>query len=173
MEYTNSTGRSVPVCKPYNTAMGLSQPRVTSPVLFAYVNKRSSALNARVRTHVLYFSTVGKSVCFRVETIPVCGECVWFCVIHHVISSWRCTFSACVQHMFSIRRREGLKVMHRQLKTRYYFVLHRSLTCHHWTVHFHQGAHWQTATNLCYAAVHVQDMLFCVHFTVFYAYLFC
>jgi len=50
------------------------------PVLIAYVNKRSSSLNAsgaagvsrtaalvRVRTPALYFSAVGKGSCFRVE----------------------------------------------------------------------------------------------------------
>ena len=60
------------------------------------------------------------------ETTPFCGGCVWFCGIHQVIFSWRCTFNACVQHMFSIRRREGLKVTYCQLKTRYYFVSRRS-----------------------------------------------
>jgi len=74
--------------------------------------------------------------------------------------------------MFSIRRREGLTATHCQLKTTYSFVLQFSLSCHHWAVHFHLGAQWQTATYLCYAAVSVQRRLFCVHFTVFCSCLF-
>jgi len=86
----------------------------------------------RVRTPVLHFFAVGKSLYFQVEATSLCGGCVWFCGIHHVIFSWCCTFSACVQHMFSTRRREGLKVTLCQLKTMYYFVLQRSLSCHLW-----------------------------------------
>jgi len=50
------------------------------------------------------------------------------CGINQVIFSWLCKFTACVQKMFSIRRREGYKATHCHLKMTYSFVLHRSLS---------------------------------------------
>jgi len=54
----------------------------------------------QVRTPVLYFSAVSKSLCFRVETTSDCSGCVWVLAFTRRYSP-DCKFSACVQHMFS------------------------------------------------------------------------